>query len=191
MVIVEAWALKQEMFDGLRVARTPILLAFLPTIMTSFSCEQVARRCPHHPQFSHQVLVGERARTSSIPLLNYHFSLETTFPLQSDVTVLRKRLTVPLSRMVGLVVHVVACYSADAETLYDRRLHTIMGFIVTPKVLASTHAPCRWTCATDLVILNCQQTLVAYQRCWQLNPADTESRDTMVTVAQHLTDLRQ
>ncbi|MPC13550.1 hypothetical protein E2C01_006288 [Portunus trituberculatus] len=35
------------------------------------------------------------------------------------------------------------------------------------------------------------ETLAAYQRRWQLNPADTESRNAMVTVARHLTDLRQ
>ncbi|MPC52582.1 hypothetical protein E2C01_046454 [Portunus trituberculatus] len=33
--------------------------------MMSFSCDQVARRCPHRPQFSQQALVGKRACTSS------------------------------------------------------------------------------------------------------------------------------
>ncbi|MPC60106.1 hypothetical protein E2C01_054143 [Portunus trituberculatus] len=77
------------------------------------------------------------------------------------------------------------------EALYNGLLHTIEGFITTPRVLAKAHAPRCWTYATDLVILNCQQTLAVYQRCWQLNPVDTESRDAMVTVAQHLMDLRQ
>ncbi|MPC87507.1 hypothetical protein E2C01_082368 [Portunus trituberculatus] len=92
--------------------------------------------------------------------------------------------------MAGLVVHVVAWYAAvkgsfaDAEALCDGQLHTIEGFIATPRVLARAHAPRRWTYATD-------PTLAAYQRRWQLNPADTESLDAMVTVARHLTDLRQ
>ncbi|MPC60907.1 hypothetical protein E2C01_054967 [Portunus trituberculatus] len=97
----------------------------------------------------------------------------------------------------GLVVHVVTWYTAvkssftDAEALYDGILHTIKGFITTPRVLARAHTPCRWTYAADPVILNCQQMLAAYQRRWQLNPADTESQDAMVTMARHLTDLRQ
>ncbi|MPC61480.1 hypothetical protein E2C01_055552 [Portunus trituberculatus] len=41
------------------------------------------------------------------------------------------------------------------------------------------------------MILNCQQMFAAYQRCWELSPANTESQDAMVTVAQHLTDLWQ
>ncbi|MPC62092.1 hypothetical protein E2C01_056174 [Portunus trituberculatus] len=99
--------------------------------------------------------------------------------------------------MAGLVVHVVAWYAAvkgsfnDAEALYDGLLHTIKGFIATPRVLARAHAPRRWTYATDPVIRNCQHTLAAYQRRWQLNPADTESRDAIVTVARHLMDLWQ
>lgn len=58
-------------------------------------------------------------------LLSDHFALETTFPVQSALAVPRKRLTVPPSRMAGLVVHVMAWYSAvkgsfaDAEALYD------------------------------------------------------------------------
>ncbi|XP_063858322.1 uncharacterized protein LOC135099747 [Scylla paramamosain] len=130
-------------------------------------------------------------------LLSDHFALETTFPVQSAPAVPRKRLTVPPSRMVSLVVHVVTWYSAvkgsfaDAEALYDRLLHTIEGFIMTPRVLVRTHAPRRWTYATDPVILNSQQSLAAYQRRWQLNPADIKSRDAMVTVDRHLTDLRQ
>ncbi|MPC82952.1 hypothetical protein E2C01_077641 [Portunus trituberculatus] len=75
-------------------------------------------------------------------LLSDHFALETTLPVQSAPAVPRKRLTVPLSRMVGLVVHVVARYTAmkgsfaDAEALYNELLHTIEGFITTPRVLA-------------------------------------------------------
>ncbi|MPC92985.1 hypothetical protein E2C01_088099 [Portunus trituberculatus] len=109
----------------------------------------------------------------------------------------RKRLTVPPSRMAGFVVYVVPWYAAvkgsfaDAEALYSGLLHTIEGFIATPRVPARAHAPHRWTYATDHVILKCRQMLAAYQRCWQLNPADTESRDAMVTVVRHLTDLRQ
>ncbi|MPC71761.1 hypothetical protein E2C01_066048 [Portunus trituberculatus] len=34
-------------------------------------------------------------------------------------------------------------------------------------------------------------TLAAYQRPWQINPADTKARDAMVTVARYLMDLRQ
>ncbi|MPC61502.1 hypothetical protein E2C01_055575 [Portunus trituberculatus] len=76
-------------------------------------------------------------------------------------------------RMVGLIVHVVVWYAAakgsfaDAEALYDGLQHTIEGFIATAR------------------------TLTVYQRRWQLNPADTESWDAMVTVAQHLMDLQQ
>ncbi|MPD06800.1 hypothetical protein E2C01_102628 [Portunus trituberculatus] len=123
--------------------------------------------------------------------------LETTLPVQSTPAVPRKHLTVPPSRMAGLVVHVVAWYAAmkgsfaNAETLYDGLLHTIKGFIATLRVPARAHAPRRWPYATDPVILNCQQTLTAYQRSWQLNPADTESRNAIVTVARHLMDLRQ
>ncbi|MPC63769.1 hypothetical protein E2C01_057872 [Portunus trituberculatus] len=119
-------------------------------------------------------------------LLSDHFALETTLPVQSAPAVPRKRLMVPPSRMAGLVVHVVAWYAAlkgsfaDAEALYDGLLHTI----TTPRVLARAHAPCRWTYATNSVILNCQQTLAAYQR-------HRESQDAMVTVAQHLMYLRQ
>ncbi|MPC53722.1 hypothetical protein E2C01_047621 [Portunus trituberculatus] len=101
--------------------------------------------------------------------LSDHFALETTLPVQSALAVPRKRLTVPPSRIAGLVVHVVTWYSAmwgsfiDAEVLCDGLLHTIEGFI----------------------------TPATYQRRWQLNPADTESRDAMVTMARHLTDLQQ
>ncbi|KAK8406395.1 hypothetical protein O3P69_007229 [Scylla paramamosain] len=59
---------------------------------------------------------------------------------------------------------VVLCSFADAEALYDRLLHTIEGFIATPRALARTHTPCCWTYTTDPVILNCQQMLAAYQR---------------------------
>ncbi|MPC77677.1 hypothetical protein E2C01_072136 [Portunus trituberculatus] len=41
-------------------------------------------------------------------LLSDHFALETTLPVQFAPAVPRKCLTVPPSRMVGLVVHVVA-----------------------------------------------------------------------------------
>ncbi|MPC31696.1 hypothetical protein E2C01_024992 [Portunus trituberculatus] len=100
-----------------------------------------------------------------------------THPLDEDIRC-------PSSRMTDLVVHVVAWYAtvkgsfADAETLYNGILHTIEGFIATPRVPVRAHAPHRWTYA---VILNCQQTLAAYQRRWQLNPADTESWDAMGT----------
>ena len=50
---------------GWTAGRPPSLVAFPPTIMTSFSCQQAARRCPCRPQFSQQTLVGERACTSS------------------------------------------------------------------------------------------------------------------------------
>ncbi|MPC72793.1 hypothetical protein E2C01_067106 [Portunus trituberculatus] len=112
-------------------------------------------------------------------LLSDHFALETTLTVQSALAVPRKHLMVPPSRMAGLVVHVVACYSAmrgsfvDAEPQYNWLLHTIEGFIVTPRVLARAHAPRCWTYATKPVILNCQQKLAVYQRHWQLNPADT------------------
>ncbi|MPC75746.1 hypothetical protein E2C01_070140 [Portunus trituberculatus] len=121
-------------------------------------------------------------------LLSDHFVLETTLPVQSALAVPRKRLTVPPSRMAGLVVH---GSFADAEALYNGLLYTIEGFTTTPRVPTRAHAPRRWTYATDPVILNCQQTLAAYQRRWQHNPADTASRDAMVTVAQHLKDLQQ
>ncbi|MPC90560.1 hypothetical protein E2C01_085553 [Portunus trituberculatus] len=130
-------------------------------------------------------------------LLSDHFALETTLPVQSVSAVPRKHLKVPPSRMAGLVVHVVAWYAAsqgsfaDTEALYDGLLHTIEGFIAIPRVLARAHAPRQWTYATEPVIVNCQQTLTAYQRRWQLNSADTESRDAMVIVARHLTDLWQ
>ncbi|MPC96430.1 hypothetical protein E2C01_091688 [Portunus trituberculatus] len=130
-------------------------------------------------------------------LLSDHFALETILPVQSALAMSRRRLTVPPSRIVGLVVHMVAWYAAvkgsfaDAEELYDGLLHTIEGFIATPRVLARAHTPRRCTYATDPVILNCQQTLAAYQRRWQVNPADTESWDATVTVARHLTDLGQ
>ncbi|MPC68525.1 hypothetical protein E2C01_062727 [Portunus trituberculatus] len=130
-------------------------------------------------------------------LLSDHFALETALPVQFAQAVPRKCLTVPLSRMAGLVVHVVAWYAtvkgsfADAEALYDGLLHTIEGFIVTPRALARAHAPRCWTYAADPVILSCQQTLTAYQRRWQFNPADTESRDAMATMARHLMDLQQ
>ncbi|MPC69611.1 hypothetical protein E2C01_063842 [Portunus trituberculatus] len=58
-------------------------------------------------------------------LLSDHFTLETTLPVQSAPAVSRKRLMVPPSRMVGLVVHVVAWYAAvkgsfaDVEALYS------------------------------------------------------------------------
>ncbi|MPD01765.1 hypothetical protein E2C01_097308 [Portunus trituberculatus] len=103
-------------------------------------------------------------------LLRDHFALETTLPVQSAPAVPRKRLTVPPSRMTDLVVHVVAWYAAmkgsfaDAEALCDGLLHTIEGFIATPRVPARAYASCRWTYATDPVILNCQQMLAAYQR---------------------------
>ena len=109
----------------------------------------------------------------------------------------RKRLTVPPSRMPRLVACVVAWYSSvkgsfvDAEALYDGLLHTIKGFVASPRAPGWPHAPRRWTYANDPVIQNCQQTLAAYQRCWQQNPADTESREAMVTVARPLTSLRQ
>ncbi|XP_063849706.1 uncharacterized protein LOC135093957 [Scylla paramamosain] len=116
-------------------------------------------------------------------LLSDHFALETIFPVQSGPAVPRKRLTVPCCPCDGSF--------ADAEALYDGLLLTIRGFITTPRALARIHTPRRWTYTTNPVILNCQQMLTAYQRHWQLNPADTESRDAMVTVARHLTDLRQ
>ncbi|MPC89266.1 hypothetical protein E2C01_084204 [Portunus trituberculatus] len=159
---------------------------------------------PTHVQggrFDYVALINMPTYTAEIylvtSLLSDHFAQETTLPVQSVPAVPRKRLTMPPSRMTDLVVHVVAWYAAvkgslaDAEALYDGLLHTIEGFIATPRVPARAHAPRRWTYATDPVILNCQQTLAANQRRWQLNPADTESRDAMVTVVRHLTDLRQ
>ncbi|MPC93803.1 hypothetical protein E2C01_088945 [Portunus trituberculatus] len=130
-------------------------------------------------------------------LLSDHSALERILPVQSALVVPRKCLMVPPSRMEGLVVHVVAWCAAvkgsfvDAEALHGGLLHTIEGFIATPRVLARAHAPRRRTYAADPVILNYQQMLAAYQRRWQLNPAGTESRDAMVTTARHLTDLRQ
>ncbi|XP_045102607.1 predicted GPI-anchored protein 58 [Portunus trituberculatus] len=41
-------------------------------------------------------------------LLSDHFALETTLPVQSTLAVPRKHLTVPPSRMMDLVIHVVA-----------------------------------------------------------------------------------
>ncbi|MPC40503.1 hypothetical protein E2C01_034063 [Portunus trituberculatus] len=96
-----------------------------------------------------------------------------TILVHSIPAVTRKSLTVPPSRMVGLVLHVVVLYSAmkssftDTKALYDGLLHTIQG---TPRVLARAHTPRCWTYTTD--------------------PAQ-ESWDAMVTVAQHLIDLRQ
>ncbi|MPC71785.1 hypothetical protein E2C01_066074 [Portunus trituberculatus] len=100
-------------------------------------------------------------------LLSNHFALETTLLVQSTLAVPRERLTVPPSRMAGLVVHMVAWYTAvkdsfaDAKALYNGLLHTIEGFIATPRVPARAHATRRWTNAADPVILNCQQTLAA------------------------------
>ncbi|XP_063889529.1 uncharacterized protein LOC135116174 [Scylla paramamosain] len=57
-------------------------------------------------------------------LLSDHFAMETTFLMQSAPAVPRKCLTVPPSRMTGLIVHVMAWYSAvkasfaNAEPLY-------------------------------------------------------------------------
>ncbi|XP_045101584.1 uncharacterized protein LOC123498493 [Portunus trituberculatus] len=49
-------------------------------------------------------------------LLTNHSTLEMTLPVQSAPAVPKKRLTVPPSRMAGLVVHVVAWYAAVINT---------------------------------------------------------------------------
>ncbi|XP_045106105.1 uncharacterized protein LOC123501366 [Portunus trituberculatus] len=96
-------------------------------------------------------------------LLSDHFAQETTLPVQSASVVPRKRLTVPPSRMVGLVVHVVAWYTAvkgsfaDAEALHDGLLHTIEGFICFGKGPCST--------PQDLCCRPCDSELPTDTRC--------------------------
>ncbi|KAK8371838.1 hypothetical protein O3P69_015715 [Scylla paramamosain] len=171
--------------------------AFLDTTDTVVLCGEHAPTHVQGGRLDYVALINMPTYTAETllvrSLLSDHFALETTFPVQSALAVPRKRLTVPPSRMAGLVVHVMAWYSAvkgsfaDAETDYytpSRDSSRLQGLWQG----ATLHAA---GLTLPTVFLNCQQTLAAYQRCWQLNPADTESRDAMVTVARHLTDLRQ
>ncbi|MPC63308.1 hypothetical protein E2C01_057405 [Portunus trituberculatus] len=120
-------------------------------------------------------------------LLSSHLALETTLPMKSILVVPRKRLMVPPSTIAGLIVHVLAWYSAvkdsfgDSEALYNGLLNTIKGFIMTLRVLSRAHIPHCWNYDTNPVILNFEQMLVTYQRCWTLNPANAESRVAMIS----------
>ncbi|KAG0717245.1 hypothetical protein GWK47_008174 [Chionoecetes opilio] len=100
--------------------------------------------------------------------------------------------------MPRLLAHVEAWYSTargtftTAAALYQG-LVTIITEFVTSSGRAPRQPPNRSsrTYAKNPVVVNCQQTLATYQRRWQQDPGDHDAREAMLTVARHLTDLRQ
>lgn len=122
-------------------------------------------------------------------LLNDHFVLETTIPIQPVPTVLRKRLAVPAARMSRLVAHVEAWYSAakgsfpNAASLYQGLVDTIEGFVAVGRAPQKTAKRCLRTYATNPAVTNCQWILALYQRHWQQDPDDQDAQDAMVTMA--------
>ena len=131
-------------------------------------------------------------------LLSDHFALTTALRVPTSATVPRKRLSVSSARLPHLVRHVTEWYSrvqgalAGPAALYEGLVGAIEGFVGAtspppgrPRKSVSRAYP------SAPQILHCQQMLAACQRRWQADPGDREAREAMVTVARHLTELRQ
>lgn len=138
------------------------------------------------------------AETQLVPhLLSDHFALETTLPLTTTSIVPRKRLAVSVAQEPQLQFRVKEWYAIskgtflNSDSFYQEFVTVIEDFVNV--VRAQKHCPSSLVrpYANDPLLISVQTNLAILQRRWVNNPSNCETREAMVTVAKHLTELRR